>query len=69
MFDPATFIPTLELALHGLTEPREIRAATVAHIAPARAQAMADVLAGRGGRWYRRIGDVTWLRRAWDGQG
>lgn len=30
---------------------------------------MADVLAGRGGRWYRRIGDVTWLRRAWDGQG
>ena len=46
LFDPATFIPTLELALHGLTEPREIRAATVAHIAPARAQAMADVLAG-----------------------
>ncbi|WP_112874413.1 hypothetical protein [Paracoccus endophyticus] len=28
---------------------------------------MAEVLAGRGGRWYRRIGDVGWLRRAWQG--
>lgn len=27
---------------------------------------MADVLAGRGGRWYRRIGDIDWLRRAWE---
>lgn len=27
---------------------------------------MADVLAGRGGRWYRRIGDTGWLRRAWE---
>lgn len=26
---------------------------------------MADVLAGRGGRWYRRIGNIDWLRRAW----
>ncbi|HEX9562929.1 MAG TPA: hypothetical protein VF981_03130 [Gemmatimonadaceae bacterium] len=26
---------------------------------------MSDVLAGRGHKWYRRIGDVTWLRQAW----
>lgn len=26
---------------------------------------MADVLAGRGGRWYRRIGKIDWLREAW----
>lgn len=26
---------------------------------------MEDVLSGKGGRWYRRIGDVEWLRRAW----
>lgn len=25
---------------------------------------MEDVLAGRGGRWYRRIGNIDWLRRA-----
>ena len=30
---------------------------------------MADVLAGRGGRWYRRIGNIDWLRAAWDGDG
>lgn len=28
---------------------------------------MADVFAGRGGKWYRRIGDIDWLRRAWQG--
>lgn len=28
---------------------------------------MAEVMAGRGGRWYRRIGRVDWLRAAWDG--
>ncbi|WP_304617123.1 hypothetical protein [Paracoccus sp. (in: a-proteobacteria)] len=28
---------------------------------------MGDVLAGRGGRWYRRIGNIDWLRRAWSG--
>ncbi|MFN3273805.1 MAG: hypothetical protein ACK41U_03980 [Paracoccus sp. (in: a-proteobacteria)] len=27
---------------------------------------MADVLAGRGGKWYRRIGNIEWLRKAWD---
>lgn len=27
---------------------------------------MAEVLAGRGGRWYRHIGDIGWLRRAWE---
>lgn len=28
---------------------------------------MGDVLAGRGGRWYRRIGRIDWLRKAWAG--
>ena len=35
-----------DAALRGLTDPRDIRTATVAHLAPARAEAMADVLAG-----------------------
>ncbi|MFN3507891.1 MAG: hypothetical protein ACK4ZU_10460 [Allorhizobium sp.] len=26
---------------------------------------MQEVLDGGGGRWYRKIGDVDWLRRAW----
>ena len=26
---------------------------------------MSDVLKGGGHRWYRRIGNVDWLRRAW----
>ena len=30
---------------------------------------MADVLAGKGGRWYRRIGRIDWLRAAWNGTG
>ncbi len=29
---------------------------------------MSDVLAGRGGRWYRRIGPVPWLVAAWTRQ-
>lgn len=28
---------------------------------------MDDALNGRGGRWYRRIGDVGWLKAAWEG--
>ena len=28
---------------------------------------MADVFAGRGGTWYRRIGDIEWLRKEWRG--
>ncbi|PZO68195.1 MAG: hypothetical protein DI498_00560 [Paracoccus denitrificans] len=28
---------------------------------------MAEVFAGQGGRWYRRIGNIDWLRRAWGG--
>jgi hypothetical protein len=28
---------------------------------------MSDVLAGDGQTWYRRIGNVDWLRRAWKG--
>lgn len=27
---------------------------------------MADVFAGRGHKWYRRIGRIDWLRQAWD---
>lgn len=30
---------------------------------------MADVMAGTGGRWYRRIGRIDWLRRAWLAEG
>lgn len=26
---------------------------------------MEDVFAGRGHKWYRRIGDIEWLRKAW----
>ncbi|SIT83314.1 hypothetical protein SAMN05421849_1882 [Pontibaca methylaminivorans] len=26
---------------------------------------MADVFAGHGGRWYRRIGKIDWLQKAW----
>lgn len=29
---------------------------------------MSDVLAGRGGRWYRRIGPAPWLVAAWTGE-
>ena len=28
---------------------------------------MEDVFAGRGGKWYRRIGNIDWLRKAWQG--
>lgn len=28
---------------------------------------MEDVFAGRGHKWYRRIGDIGWLRSAWQG--
>lgn len=28
---------------------------------------MEDVFAGRGHKWYRRIGNIDWLRRAWQG--
>lgn len=27
---------------------------------------MAEVFAGRGNRWYRRIGRIDWLRQAWE---
>ena len=27
---------------------------------------MKDIFAGRGHKWYRRIGDIGWLRKAWD---
>ena len=46
VFDPACFLPVLDQALSGLTDPREIRAATVALLAQARASAMADIEAG-----------------------
>jgi hypothetical protein len=28
---------------------------------------MSDVLAGQGHKWYRRIGNIDWLRQAWGG--
>jgi hypothetical protein len=28
---------------------------------------MEDVFAGRGHKWYRRIGNIDWLRKAWQG--
>ncbi|HQY08357.1 MAG: hypothetical protein IPG57_16245 [Burkholderiales bacterium] len=28
---------------------------------------MSDVLAGQGQKWYRRIGNIDWLRQAWGG--
>lgn len=28
---------------------------------------MSDVLAGQGHKWYRRIGNIDWLRKAWGG--
>ncbi|WP_235811467.1 hypothetical protein [Tritonibacter multivorans] len=27
---------------------------------------MDDALNGRGGKWYRRIGDISWLKSAWE---
>jgi hypothetical protein len=30
---------------------------------------MSDVLAGGGHKWYRRIGNVDWLRRGWERAG
>lgn len=29
---------------------------------------MSDIISGKGGKWYRRIGDIDWLRRAWTGE-
>ncbi|MDM7255327.1 MAG: [protein-PII] uridylyltransferase, partial [Paracoccus sp. (in: a-proteobacteria)] len=46
MFDPASFLPLLDRALDGLSEPKELRAATVALLAQARASAMSDIEAG-----------------------
>lgn len=46
LFAPETFIPELEGALEGLTEPRLIRATTVALLGQARQAAMADIEAG-----------------------
>ncbi|MBV0892498.1 [protein-PII] uridylyltransferase [Paracoccus sp. Z118] len=46
LFEPDIFIPQLDAALKGLSDPREIRAAAVAIIGPARADALAEVLAG-----------------------
>jgi hypothetical protein len=28
---------------------------------------MSEVLAGGGHKWYRRVGNVDWLRAAWSG--
>ncbi len=46
LFDGATFLPRLDAALAGLADPRDIRAATVEFLSRARAEAMADLVAG-----------------------
>ncbi|WP_371930758.1 [protein-PII] uridylyltransferase [Paracoccus spongiarum] len=49
LFDTPGFLALLDDKLHGLKEPRDIRAATVAILSEARAAAMADVEAGFAG--------------------
>ncbi|AUH32424.1 [protein-PII] uridylyltransferase [Paracoccus tegillarcae] len=46
VFDPGTFLPALDTALAGLTEARDIRAATVKLLSEARKSAMADIVTG-----------------------
>lgn len=29
---------------------------------------MSDVIAGKGGKWYRKIGNIDWLKSAWQGE-
>jgi hypothetical protein len=47
-----------------LRDPRRPAAARIVLFAGA--PKMEDVFAGRGHKWYRRIGDISWLRRAWE---
>ncbi|CQR86281.1 UTP--GlnB (protein PII) uridylyltransferase, GlnD [Paracoccus aminovorans] len=46
LFVPETFLPALTTALQGVSDPREIRARTVALLSQARTAAMADIAAG-----------------------
>ncbi|MDO5646346.1 [protein-PII] uridylyltransferase [Paracoccus sp. (in: a-proteobacteria)] len=46
IFDPLSFLPMLDAALEPLTDPRDIRAQTVALLTDARAAAMEDIQAG-----------------------
>lgn len=46
LFSPESFLPHLEAALEGAEGPREIRSRTVAVLTKARADAMADIVAG-----------------------
>ncbi|MFI0395367.1 [protein-PII] uridylyltransferase [Paracoccus jiaweipingae] len=46
VFTPDDFLPDLDAALADCSDPRQIRARTVALLSEARAQAMADVIAG-----------------------
>nr|WP_052042083.1 [protein-PII] uridylyltransferase [Paracoccus sphaerophysae] len=65
LFDPATAHAALEAALAGATEARDIRARTVALLANARAEAMADIVAGlathprKGRETVRAIAELT----------
>ena len=65
LFDPATVQAALEAALAGATEARDIRARTVALLANARAEAMADIVAGlathprKGRETVRAIAELT----------
>ena len=49
-----------------LQDELPLPAAALALVQGAR-DAMADVLAGQGHKWYRRIGNIDWLRQAWGG--
>ncbi len=46
MFSPETFLPALTAALADAHDPREVRTRTVAILAQARADALADIIAG-----------------------
>ena len=65
LFDPATAQAALEAALAGATEARDIRARTVALLANARGEAMADIVAGlathprKGRETVRAIAELT----------
>ncbi|MBB1490353.1 MULTISPECIES: [protein-PII] uridylyltransferase [unclassified Paracoccus (in: a-proteobacteria)] len=65
LFDSESAIIGLDAALQGLTDPREIRARTVALLSTARAEAMADIVAGlashprKGRETVRAIAQLT----------
>ena len=65
LFDEGTALAALNAELHGLDDAREIRACTVAWLTAARAEAMADIIAGlathprKGRETVRAIAQLT----------